>query len=96
MSEIGTDVPQDIYEAVEAIMADVDAGADLSTEQCIARGIMAERRRAFVAAASYLEDMADNAHNHGYVDATSYHKAYEQGVREAAACLRALSGQSDG
>lgn len=41
--------------------------------------------------AAYLDGMADNAPRHGYVDATSYHKAYEQGVREAAAAVRKLA-----
>lgn len=50
----------------------------------VARAIVAER----LAGAAYLDGMADNARNHGYVDATSFHKAYEQGVREAAEALR--------
>jgi hypothetical protein len=97
MSEtVEAGVPADVYEAVEAIMARVDAGADLSTEQCVAEGILAERAKAIFAAAAYLDGMADNAKDHGAVSAESYHKAYEQGIREAADCLRAMSGVSNG
>lgn len=39
------DIPQDVWDAVEAIMAEVDAGADLSTEECISLAILAERER---------------------------------------------------
>ncbi len=40
---------------------------------------------------AHLEAMADAAPLHGYVDASSYHKAYEQGVREAAKAVAALA-----
>lgn len=49
--------------------------------------LVSERRRL----ATYLDGMAENAKNHGYIDATSYHKAYEQGIREAADALRATA-----
>lgn len=48
------------------------------------------------AVADYLDGMADNAPRHGAVDATSYHKAYEQGVREAARALRMKAEKANG
>jgi hypothetical protein len=38
--------------------------------------------------ADYLEGMAENARNHGYIDASSFHAAYEQALREAIVAIR--------
>lgn len=44
-------------------------------------------RAAIKEIAEELEGMAASAPNHGYINAESYHKAYEQGIREAIAHL---------
>lgn len=51
------------------------------------QAILMDSRRAD---AEFLDGMADSAPRHGYVNAESFHKAYEQGVREAAEALRSL------
>lgn len=38
--------------------------------------------------ANHLDGLAAEAQHHGYVDASSHHAAYEQGVRESAETLR--------
>lgn len=52
------------------------------------QAILIESRRAD---AEFLDGMADDSPRHGYVNAESFHKAYEQGVREAAEALRMLA-----
>lgn len=47
-------------------------------------------RMALEAAADAADGYAADSHNHGYVDASSYHAALKQGATETASTIRAL------
>lgn len=78
-----SDLPEDELARAEKLCAGINWESSSSSLDALVLAMRAERAQC----AAFLLQMAIDSIRHGYVDASSYHAAYRQGVEEAAAAL---------